>query len=73
MKSGGELTTKYLRLFSTFIKCDDRIIKENQKIVLEKFFKDPENKYCYRFKTTDKEDQYEDPNDPFSKIKSKRV
>lgn len=47
---GGELTTKYLRLFSTFIKCEDRVLKENQNLILNKFFKDKENKYCYRFK-----------------------
>lgn len=23
----GDLTTKYLRLFSTFIKCEDRVLK----------------------------------------------
>ena len=73
MRSGGELTTKYLRLFSTFIKCEDRVIKENQYIVLEKFFKDPDNYFCYRFEAVTKEDEVEDPNDPFSKIRTKRV
>ena len=47
---GGDLTTKYLRLFSTFINCETRVLKENQNIILEKFFKDKENYYCYRFK-----------------------
>ena len=30
----GELTTKYLRLFSTFIKCEDRVLKQNQNVIL---------------------------------------
>ena len=43
-KNPGEpLTTKYLRLFSTFIKCEGGVIKENQNILLEKFFKNPNN------------------------------
>ena len=29
-----ELTTKYLRLFSTFIRCEDRVLKENQNIIM---------------------------------------
>lgn len=37
------MTTKYLRLFSTFIKCEGGVIKENQNILLEKFFKNPNN------------------------------
>jgi len=44
------LTTKYLRLFSTFIKCEDRVLKENQNIILEDFFKKLENPYSFRFK-----------------------
>ena len=68
-----ELTTKYLRLFSTFIKCEDRILKENQNIILDNFFKDENNFYCYRFKVVDKEDEQEDAQDEFSKIKCKRV
>ena len=36
-----ELTTKYLRLFSTFIKCEDRVVKANQYIILNEFFKNP--------------------------------
>ena len=72
-KNSPELTTKYLRLFSTFIKCEDRILKENQNIILEHFFKDENNIYCYRFKITEKEDEPEDPHDEFSKIKIKRV
>lgn len=52
----GDLTTKYLRLFSTFIKCEDRVLKENQNIILNKFFKDKDNHFCYRFKIETKED-----------------
>lgn len=55
-KGSPELTTKYLRLFSTFIKCEDRILKENQNIILEHFFKDKNNLFCYRFKVETKED-----------------
>ena len=33
-KGAAELTTKYLRLFSTFIRCEERILKENQNIIL---------------------------------------
>ena len=62
-KNNPELTTKYIRLFSTFIKCEDRILKDNQTIILKKFFQDDHNHFCYRFKITDKEDEREDPND----------
>ena len=72
-KNNPELTTKYLRLFSTFIKCDDCILEKNQEYILQKFFKDKDNEFCYRFKVVDKEDEKEDPNDPFSKIKIKKV
>ena len=44
------LTTKYLRLFSTFIKCEDRVIKENQQIILDCFFKNNDNEWSFKFK-----------------------
>lgn len=45
------LTTKYLRLFSTFIVCEDRVIRENQNIILNKFFKEIKNEeQSFRFK-----------------------
>ena len=44
------LTTKYLRLFSTFIKCEDRVIKENQTIILNKFFNREDNNLGFKFK-----------------------
>lgn len=37
-ETDGDLTTKHLRLFSTFIKGDDVIFKDNQKIILTDFF-----------------------------------
>lgn len=62
-KNSPQLTTKYLRLFSTFIKCEDCILKENQNIILEHFFKDENNYYCYRFKVVEKEDEQENQQD----------
>lgn len=44
------LTTKYLRLFSTFIKCENRVIKENQTIILNKFFNREDNNLGFKFK-----------------------
>lgn len=37
-QTDGDLTTKHLRLFSTFIKGDNVIFKDNQKILLNDFF-----------------------------------
>lgn len=48
------LTTKYLRLFSTFIKCEDRVIKENQQIILDCFFKDINNLWSFKFRLEEK-------------------
>jgi len=74
------LTTKYLRLFSTFIKCEDRVLKENQQIILNKFFKEKENAWSFKFKLEEKEeDEIENPmglvpNDPvYDKILKYRV
>ena len=53
-KSSASLTTKYLRLFSTFIKCEDRVLKVNQNTIMEKFFKSNENEFSFRFKKVDK-------------------
>ena len=46
----GDLTTKYLRLFSTFIKGDDVIFKENQKKILIDFFLNERNSFNFKFK-----------------------
>lgn len=87
MKS-GQLTTKYLRLFSTFIKCDNRVLKENQKIILNNFFKNRSNFLSFKFRLQDKEveessqivvqeapifKREETDNDPFSKIRTRCV
>ena len=53
-KSSASLTTKYLRLFSTFIKCEDRVLKANQNTIMDKFFKSTENEFSFRFKKVDK-------------------
>ena len=46
----GYLTTKYIRLFSTFIKCEDRVLKENQTIILNKFFNREDNNFTFKFR-----------------------
>lgn len=46
----GDLTTKHLRLFSTFIRGDDVIFKENQKKILVDFFMSERNNYNFKFK-----------------------
>jgi pseudouridine-5'-phosphate glycosidase len=46
----GSLTTKYLRLFSTFIRCENEVIKENQNIILNNFFKNPNNELNFKFR-----------------------
>ncbi len=51
------MTTKYLRLFSTFIKCEDRVIKENQQIILDCFFKNIDNLWSFKFKLEEKEEE----------------
>lgn len=48
-------------------------MKENQNIILEHFFKDKNNLFCFRFKVETKEDEQELAQDPYSKIKTKRV
>ncbi len=67
------LTTKYLRLFSTFIVCQDRVIRENQNIILNQFFKNSDNQQIFRVKLQFKADYQEDPTDIMSKIKSREV
>lgn len=67
------LTTKYLKLFSTFIVCEYSVIKENQNIILENFFKNPKNEFNFRFKVEEKfEGALEEELDPY-KVKSKEV
>lgn len=51
------MTIKYLRLFSTFIKCEDRVIKENQQIILDCFFKNIDNLWSFKFKLEEKEEE----------------
>lgn len=46
----GDLTTNHLRLFSTFIKGDDVIFKENQKKILNDFFMSEHNQWTFKFK-----------------------
>jgi len=46
----GDLTTKQLRLFSTFIKGDNVIFKDNQKKILNDFFNNEKNEYTFKFK-----------------------
>ena len=48
---------KYLKLLSTFIKIDDGVIKSNQEIVLNTFFKNPKNKYMFKFSSSYKHDR----------------
>lgn len=49
------------------------MLKDNQYFILEKFFQDKDNVFCYRFKAETKEDEKEDPLDPFTKITTKQV
>ena len=68
------LTTKYLKLFETFIICDDRIIRKNQNIILNEFFKNTENHYSFKFKIEQKpetEDSEGRGDDFRNKIRSK--
>jgi hypothetical protein len=44
------LTTKFLRLFSTFIVCEDQIIRKNQNIILNDFFKNSNNQQIFKVK-----------------------
>jgi len=69
------LTTKYLRLFSTFIKCEDRVIKENQTIILNKFFNREDNNLGFKFKVeyTAMNDDEESTDDPKAKEKAKKA
>lgn len=53
--SEGYMPTKHLRLFSTFIRGENVIFKENQKHILTNFFftKDQNNEqinYTFKFK-----------------------
>lgn len=45
-----------MRLFSTFIKCENRVIKENQQIILDSFFKNKDNLWSFKFKLEQKDD-----------------
>lgn len=72
--SDTPLTTKYLRLFSTFIVCEDRVIRENQNIILHKFFKNQKNEeQSFRFKVEFKSEVDEEGSDTISKIKTREV
>ena len=54
------MPTKHLRLFSTFIKGDNVIFKENQKLILSNFFNDENNIYTFKFKVEYRMMQEED-------------
>ena len=45
-----ELPVKYLTLFSTLIRCEDQVIKENQLLVLKHFFLNEQNEMNFKFK-----------------------
>lgn len=61
----GDLTTKHLRLFSTFIRGDDVIFKENQKKILLDFFMSERNNYNFKFKVEYRISEAEDNSDDF--------
>lgn len=75
LRSGEELTTKYVRLFSTFIKCEDRVIKENQNIILNYFFKSMDNLWSFKIKAIEKDadECVAEKDDEFAKIRNRRV
>ena len=63
------MTVKYLRLFSTFIKCEKITIKKNQLIILYEFLKDMKNfNYSFRFTCENKQNTESE-----DKIKDKEV
>lgn len=62
---------KYLRLLSAFIKCADTVIKSNQDLVLQHFFRSEENDYQFRFKSIYKavlDDAVETSSDELTKL-----
>lgn len=61
----GDLTTKHLRLFSTFIRGDDVIFKENQRKILNDFFLNDRNSYNFKFKVEYRISEAEDNSDDF--------
>ena len=63
--SEGDLTTKHLRLFSTFIRGDDVIFKENQKKILSGFFMSELNNWNFKFKVEYRISEAEDNSDDF--------
>ncbi len=69
------MTTKYLKLFSTFIKCEKRVVKENQTIILNKFFNKEDNNLGFKFKVeyTASNDDEESVDDPKAKEKAKKA
>ena len=62
----GDLTTKHLRLFSTFIRGgDDVIFKENQKQILVEFFMNERNNYNFKFKVEYRISEVDENSDNF--------
>ena len=45
----SEIPIKYMQLFSTFMKCDDGALKQNQNIILKHFF-NSDNPYNFKFR-----------------------
>jgi len=70
-----ELPVKYLTLFSTLIRCEDQVIKENQLLVLKHFFLNDQNTMNFKFKVDYKEvmEDEDQPGDLLAKVKSREV
>ena len=60
-----------MRLFSTFIKCENRVLKQNQSIILNRFFNRYDNKLTFRFKVQYRMVDEDFSDDPKIKEKSK--
>lgn len=53
--------------------CQNRVIRENQNIIINNFFLKKSNQQIFRVKIEFKSDYTEDPKDIHSKVKSKEV